>query len=44
MATLSARIDGAKPCDRASEIRGGVTCTIDLSVKSLTAAIGSQTQ
>jgi hypothetical protein len=40
MATLCASVDGAKLCGRASEIRGGVPCTIDLSVKSLSAAMG----
>lgn len=42
MAALCARMDGAKLCRRASEVRGGVSCTINLSVKSLSAMMGGQ--
>ncbi|KAL2018802.1 hypothetical protein VTK56DRAFT_360 [Thermocarpiscus australiensis] len=42
MAALSARIDGSKLCSRASRIRGGISCTTDLSAQSLSTMMGGQ--
>ncbi|KAJ0163725.1 hypothetical protein CTA2_2517 [Colletotrichum tanaceti] len=39
---LCNRIDGPKLCSRASEIRGGIPCTVDLSRKHLSSMMGHQ--
>ena len=39
---LCLRIDCSKLCSRASMLREGISCTVDLSLKSLTAMMGNQ--
>ncbi|CAG8240679.1 unnamed protein product [Penicillium olsonii] len=39
---LRLRIDGFKLCSRASMLRKGIPCTVDLSLKSLSAMMGNQ--
>ncbi|KAI1171419.1 hypothetical protein F4777DRAFT_593813 [Nemania sp. FL0916] len=42
MDELSRRIDGSKLCARASLLRGGIPCTVNLSTKKLSTMMGGQ--